>query len=223
MERRPIPAPETTPGWAAGFRRRVPFYFLAAILLALLAGALTFIYLDRLRAEAVPTEKALVARQSIRPGTMVDATMVELRAIPEALLPPDHLTVVEDVLGREVVIPISENEVLLPGKFAGGPDTGLSARLPDGRWAMVLPSSWLLSPVPELTAGDHLDLIAYQPGMPVQEVGVIVSAVEVLQFDGTPHRAEALTVAVSLDEAIAIIYARTNGFSLLALLRPEER
>ncbi|NIS82209.1 MAG: Flp pilus assembly protein CpaB [Anaerolineales bacterium] len=221
MERSPTPPPETTPSWAAGFRRRVPFYILAAILLALLAGALTFVYLDRLRAEAVPTGEALVARRPIRPGTLIDGTMVELRAVPEALLPPDHITTVEEVLGREVVIPIAENEVLLPGKFAGGPGTGLSARLPDGRWAMVLPSGWLVSPVPELTPGDHLDLVAYQSGKPVQEAGVVVSAVEVLQFAGTPTKAEALTLAVSLEEAIAILYARANGFNLLALLRPE--
>ncbi|NIS82045.1 MAG: hypothetical protein GTO14_17980 [Anaerolineales bacterium] len=69
MERVPTPPPETTPSWAAGFRRRVPFYFLAAIMLALLAGALTFVYLDRLRAEAVPTGQALVARQ---PGQTIE-------------------------------------------------------------------------------------------------------------------------------------------------------
>ena len=47
------PSPETTPSWAAGVRRRLPFYLLAALVLAGLAGILTFLYLDRLRAEPV--------------------------------------------------------------------------------------------------------------------------------------------------------------------------
>ena len=47
----PVPAsPETTPQWASGARRRIPFYLLASLLLALLAAVVTFIYLEQARA-----------------------------------------------------------------------------------------------------------------------------------------------------------------------------
>ena len=46
MQRSATPPPETTPSWAAGVRRRIPFYLLAAFLLALLAAVVTFIYLE---------------------------------------------------------------------------------------------------------------------------------------------------------------------------------
>jgi Flp pilus assembly protein CpaB len=221
MDRPQSPPPETTPNWAAGTRRRVPFYLLAAILLSVLAGSLTYVYLDRLRAETLPSESTLVASRDIRAGEMLDESMVELRAVPQAILPAGHLTDLSQALGRVALFPIAANEVLLPKHFAGGPGSGLSARLPDGRWAMVLPSGWLASPVPELTSDDGLDLVAYQAGQPVEEAGVIVTAVQVLEFSGAAADADTLTLAVSLEEAVAILYARSNGFELLALLRPE--
>lgn len=213
-------APETTPNWAAGFRRRIPFYILTAILLALLAGALTYVYLDRLRAEAVPTGTAVVAKQDIDAGSLLTESMIEVRQVPEAILPSGRLIDRSQAVGRVVLYPLQANEVVLANKLTGGAGAGLSGRLPDGRWAMVLPGGWMVSPVPELTPGDRLDLVAYQAGKPVEEAGVIVSAVQILQFQGSPEQVKNLTLAVTLEEAIAILYARTNGFTLLALLRP---
>ena len=86
---------------------------------------------------------------------------------------------------------------------------------------MVLPSGWLVSPVPDIILGDRIDLVAYLSGQPVVEAGVIVGAVEVLEFKGSSANPERLTLAVTLEEAIAILYARANGFNLLTLLRPE--
>jgi hypothetical protein len=68
MKQSPTPPPGMTPNRAAGFCRRVPFYLLAAIPLAVLAGALAFVYLDRLRAEKVSNVRAPVASVDIKPG-----------------------------------------------------------------------------------------------------------------------------------------------------------
>lgn len=68
MARPPVPTPETIPSWAYGVRRRMPFYLMAALLLALLADEVTFIYLEELRTTMVSTAQALVARQAIPPG-----------------------------------------------------------------------------------------------------------------------------------------------------------
>jgi len=45
--------------------------------------------------------------------------------------------------------------------------------------------------------------------------------VEIMGFDGTSDHPDQLTLAVSIEEAVAILYARANGFSLLFLLQPE--
>jgi Flp pilus assembly protein CpaB len=212
------PSPETTPSWAAGVRRRLPFYILAALLLAALAGMLTFFYLDRLRAAAVPTRLAVVARQSIRPGTVLDESMIESRPVPEAVLPANALTSVAEAAGRVVIVPLVPNEVILTSKLAGA-EFGLSSRLPDGRWAMILPAGWLAAPVPAFSAGDRLDLLAYQAGAPAGDAAIIVTAVEVLE--APDETGGGLTLAVTIEQATAIVYARGNGFLVLPLLRPQ--
>src|SRR3972149_4149245 len=156
------PLPETSPNWAASARRRLIFYLFAAILLAILAGTLTFVYLDRLRAASLPSNPAVVALVDIPPGAAVDETMVELKLLPDAALPAGALTDVSQAIGRVAAIPISAREVLLPSRFVGGGGEGLSGRLPDGRWAMILPVGWLVSGTPELVEGDRLEIMAYQ-------------------------------------------------------------
>jgi Flp pilus assembly protein CpaB len=213
------PTVETTPSWAAGVRRRIPFYLGLAFLAAALAGILTFVYLDRLRAAAVPTRLAVVARQEIRPGTLLDETMIEGRPVPEAILPAEALSSAAEAIGRVVIVPLAANEVVLTTKLAGG-ELGLSSRLPDGRWAMSLPGSWLATPLPSIQPGDRLDLMAYQPGSPLAEAGVIVTGVEVLEA-GEAETGGGLTVAVTIEQAAAVAYARGNNFLILPLLRPQ--
>ena len=222
MDRRPpsTDAPETTPTWAAGSRRRLPFYLASAAFLAGLAGILTFLYLDQLRASALPTGRVVVARQDIQPGTLLDASMLDAQPIPQAILPDNALASVEDAVGRVAIVPLTAGEVLLMSKLAGG-EAGLSSRLPDGRWAMVLPAGWLATPLPALESGDRLDLLAYQPGAPLPEAAVIVSAVEVLDLPDDPNAVSGLALAVTLDQASAVVYARGNGFLILPLLRPQ--
>jgi Flp pilus assembly protein CpaB len=220
MNRPAAPPPRTTPGWGAGARRRIPFYLLGALLLAILAGVLTYRYLEQLRNAALPTEAALVARLDIRPGTVVLPEMVEVRSVPQAVLPAGHLTDPQQAEGRVALVAIARGEVLLSERLSGGPESALSARLPDGRWAMVLPVGWLASPLPEMRVGDQIELLAYQEGEPQASAGVVVSGVEVLAIAGSDVAAERVTLAVTLQEATAILYARANGFSLLALLRP---
>ncbi|MGB2895344.1 MAG: SAF domain-containing protein [Anaerolineales bacterium] len=82
MDDKPTPTAETTPSWAAGFRRRIPFYIILAVLLAALAGILTFFFLNNLQANALPTARALVAQRDLRSGTEITADMVETRPVP---------------------------------------------------------------------------------------------------------------------------------------------
>lgn len=213
-------APETTPDWSSSARRRAPFYLAAAFLLAILAGLAAFAFLDGIRQQTVPTGQAPVVNQAIRPGDVLTADSVEVRSVPAGILPDGALTEMSQALGRTAVVPIAAGEVLLSGKLNPEGGGGLSSRLPDGRWAMVLPSGWLLSPVPEIAAGDRIDLLGYQRGAPLSTAGLIVTSVEVLVVYGNKDNPDRLTLAVTMDQATAIGYARANGLNLLALLRP---
>jgi Flp pilus assembly protein CpaB len=194
----------------------------AAILIAGIAGILTFNYLVQIRAESIPSERVLVARVDMYPGDLITPDHIEAQTVPEGILPADHLRKPSEAVGRVVILPIFTHEVILSGKLAGGPSTTLSSRLPDGRWAMVLPGAWLASPLPELTPGDQLDLIAYQSGQSVESAGLIASAVQVLATEGTSINLDPLTIAVSFEQAQIILFSRANGFSILPLLRPKD-
>jgi pilus assembly protein CpaB len=220
MDRSISTSTQTTPPWPGEARRRAYFYLLAAFLLAIIAGFLTFNYLQDLRKAAVPSGQALVARRDIQPGTVISNDHVELREVPETVLPDGYLTVASQAVDRVALVPIIAGEVILAGKLSGGPTDGLSARLPDGRWALTLPKDWLVNPLPDLVSGDRIEIMAYQAGSPVEQVGIIVSGIEVLQFPGSGEGLEHLTLSVTIEEATAILYARGNGFILMILLRP---
>ena len=224
MERQGLPhrpkASETTPNWAASARRRAAFYFIAAVLLALLAALAAFAYLNELGQAALPTARAVVAVQDVEAGTLLQPGMVEVRSVPEAILPASSLGSVSSAVGRVVLVALVPREVVLPNMLSGQGGS-LSARLPDGRYAMVLPAGWFVSPLPEMVAGDRVDLVAYRPGQPEAAVGFIVSGVEIVSVGGQQGSPDRLTVAVSLQEATAIFYSRANGINLMALLRPQ--
>ena len=210
---------QTTPPWASAVRSRRPFYLLVALLLAALAGIATYLYLEDLRQHSIATVEAVVAVGELRPGTVIQSDQVEARGVPPAVLPQGAVVDLGQAIGRVTVNPIAPGEIVLTRDLAGDTGGGLSARLPDGRWAMVLPQGWLVTPLPEVGRGDRLDLIAYQPGQPAESAGVVVEAVEILIAPGSEGGGQ-VTLAVTRAEAIAIVYSRANGFQLLALLRP---
>jgi Flp pilus assembly protein CpaB len=212
------PAPRTSTSWSDDSRRRTWLYVAIALMLALLAGLLTYQYLDDLQRKSLPTAGAVVARQSIDPGEEIAAAAVERRDVPVVVVPDSALTSVEQAVGRRARFGLEANEVVLRRDVAADEAAGLSGRLPDGRWAMVLPAGWLVSPLAEHAEGDRLDLLAYQAGQASSEAALIVQSVEIVSLPD--DRAGSVTLSVSLEQAVSIVYARSNGFQVVGLLRP---
>jgi pilus assembly protein CpaB len=212
------PARSTTPNWSGGFRRRLPFYILIAIFFSLLAGVLAFVYLEDARARMLPSIPVVVAARDLEPGTRLSVEELHVMTVPEAIVPSDALREISQASGRVLSVPIREQQVVLESQFIESSGKGISSHLPKDHWAFVMPTAWLASPVPSASAGDHFDLMAYQPGRPADEVGVIVSRVRLL--NGTESGAQIILV-LTLEEAKTILYARANGFTLVLLLRPE--
>jgi Flp pilus assembly protein CpaB len=205
---------------AAGTRRRAGYYLILAALLALLAGALVFAYLDSLRRATLPVQPALTARVVIRPGTVLTQDMVEVRLFPAALLPAGSLERPSQAVGRTAQIPLEPGEVLLAGKLQRGEQGGLANLVPEGQRAMVLPAGWLAGAPPPLAAGDRIDLLAIHPQAVVNSGGLVLSDVEILGTAGAAEVPERIFLAVSLEQAQAVLQARAGGYHLLLLARP---
>jgi Flp pilus assembly protein CpaB len=211
--------PEATPSWSELSRRRSSFYLIAALLLATLAGLLSYRFLQRIRLETLPSTRALVARVDIEPGTVIEPSMVVQKMAPEAFIPSNALTGISEAVGRETFLPIEANEILLGSRLAGGNLSRLSAKLAEGRWALVLPGSWLASPLPELIAGDRIDILAYTQSISGETGGLLVQGIQILAVSGSNASPDAVTISVSMTEAESILVARVNGFLMSALLR----
>jgi Flp pilus assembly protein CpaB len=210
--------PHTSPPWIGAPRTRAPFYVLLAVLLAAVAGILTYRYLGQLRAHTLPSGQVVVAVRGFFPGDQVSTDSVRIEAMPQAIIPDGALTQAQSAIGRVVVWPVSEGEILIQRDLLGEQGGQLAASLPADKWALTLPGSWMAGPLYGVERGDRIDVIAYQAGQPADQAAIVLQSIEILV---PPTENENLAVlAVTDGEAIALLYARANGFSLLALLRP---
>lgn len=211
--------PETTPRWHQATRSRARLYLMMALLLALLAAVLTYLYLQRIREQSLPTTPAVVVVSHLPPQSVLSQDSLELRQLPRAMLPQGAIQDLEQATGRLTRYPMAAGEVLLQQDLLSEQDAGLAGRLPDGRWAMVLPIGWLASPLPQIEQGDHLDILAYPPGQDVEQAELIVERVELVEVNGPVEGVARVTLAVSLEQATSILYSHVNGFQMLGLLR----
>ena len=103
-----------------------------------------------------PTPVVVAAADLIR-GTSVSPTMVQIRSIPSAVVPPGALTSLEDVEGRVLAGDIAEGEVMTETRIAGEGVGPIAALVPPGLRGFVLPSG---VPSDVLRPGDLVDVLA---------------------------------------------------------------
>jgi len=102
-------------------RRRARLVLIVGLLIAVLAGAGTFLYSSGSKTEAPPpakTSDVLVASHDIPTRTALTAADLKIQKYPTELAPPAAITRAEDVIGKIVQVPISAGEPILPTKFA---------------------------------------------------------------------------------------------------------
>ena len=102
-------------------RRRARLVLIVGLLIAVLAGAGTFLYSSGSKTEAPPpvqTTDVLVASHDIPTRTALTAADLKVQKFPTELAPPAAITRAEDVIGKIVQVPISAGEPILPTKFA---------------------------------------------------------------------------------------------------------
>ena len=163
-----------------------------------------------------------VAAHAVPVGTSLDASDVRMRTLPRAVIPRGAVaSTAGAVVGRVALVPLSEGEVVTAAKVAPTGLTGIAALLTDDARALAIPTT---AGTPPLHPGDHVDLLASfdvdrQPGdsagkesPPTFPVAKHATVLDV------GH--QAVTVAVTADEAPRLAYALTHGAITLALTAP---
>jgi len=102
-------------------RRRARLVLIVGLLIAVLAGAGTFVLSSGSKSEApapVPTTDVLVASHDIPSRTALAAADLKVVKYPTDIAPVAALSKPADVIGKIVQVPISAGEPILPTKFA---------------------------------------------------------------------------------------------------------
>lgn len=210
-------------------RSPLPFWALSVAL-----AACTGLTVSRLVREADARASRLgglvdapVMTRAVEAGAVLRAGDVAVRRLPAAALP--HGRLAASPTGAVVLVPLAAGEVLLASKLAPDGLRGVAALLPPGRRALAVP----VSPGGlALRLGDRVDVLATfdvvgepaptDPGDPADPTGAaapptfpVASAALVVDVGD-----EAVTVAVSADEAPRVAFALARGTVALALTSP---
>jgi Flp pilus assembly protein CpaB len=154
--------------------RRGWLWYLAGLLLAVIAGVVTILALRQALPVAKPDQPArravIVARKDIGARQIVSSESVEARALLLEEIPSGAIFQVEDAVGKLSLQDVKAGQPVLAQSLvastagAGGAvitSTGaLAALLPPDKIGIVLPAGDLLSQSGEINAGDHLDILA---------------------------------------------------------------
>lgn len=189
-------------------RRAVVAYWIAAVGLAGVTGVIVASLVREAEDQAARygvVTRVLVARQSIAVGAVIRSADVAERQMPRAFIPTGRLAT--SVLGRTVVVPLAQGEVVLASKLAPEGLRGVAALLRSGERALALP----LGPgTPPLGLGDRVDVLATNPSDGVTVV--VAHAARVVGLD-----AQAVTVAVRAAETPGVAAALAAATVTLAL------
>ncbi|MEN6564338.1 MAG: Flp pilus assembly protein CpaB [Christensenella sp.] len=139
---------------------------LFALIAALCAGALLYVYLGRLEQQKqVPIvyENVAVASQNISAYTPITAEMVEIKQVPQGTSHPLAARTAEEVIGFVTESELIEGEEILPAKLKqpGQTESGLSYIVPEGMRAVTVAVDEVSGVAGFLQRGDYVDVIAY--------------------------------------------------------------
>jgi Flp pilus assembly protein CpaB len=226
--------------------RRGWIWYLAGLLLAIVAGVVAVVALQQAVPQAEPappaTQPVIVAREAIDARQVVLPEQLETKNLLLSEVPSGAVFRIEDAAGKFTLQPIAAGQPLLaqnlvsisPG--AGGTITTtskLAALLPADKIGVVLPAGDLLSKSGEVGTGDRVDVLASlsvassaqgKGGqvtlITLQNVPVIKTLQEVSGNKDQPNKITGLVVAVDPQDAVTLKYFVDAGANVSIGLRP---
>lgn len=180
------------------------------------------------------TVELVVARYSMKKGTVVDADNVALRAVPADFAHSNALT--KDsfarMSGRTLAYDIQPGEMLLASLLQASKPPTFSARVDAGRRAMTIAVDEINSISGLLDPGDVIDLIVglerrgKKMAIPLlQGVQVMATGQRMVDDPQTGERRQYATVTLNLtpSQATALVGARDGGKFTALLRNPKDR
>jgi pilus assembly protein CpaB len=215
--------------------------FMVFVLAITAGGALafgTYNYMQHLpaRTEPFPTRQVVVAATDLDIGAEITRTDIKVIDWPANAVPAAAISDPKDVIGRGIVLPMIENEPVLPMKLAskeaGG---GLPPAIPPGLRAVSVRVNEVIGVAGYVLPGTRVDVVATlnPTGAGAETTSkVILTNVQVLAA-GTkidretdknkPMPVSVVTLLVNPEEAERLTLASTEGKIQLALRNPLDK
>lgn len=179
---------------------------LLAVVFGIIAALFVFMYLNTLETtyrKGAEKVNVLVANQYIDQATMIDSSLVEVKAVPKDYLQPRAIQSAEDLAdsdGRNLfmtVVPIEKGEQIITTKlYMLGMDTGISAIIPSQHRAITI----------VFDRGEISGII--KPGNKVDIIGL---------FEYEDNKGETQETAITLLQNTLVL---SVGKSLLGAIKP---
>jgi len=211
--------------------------FVVLVLALTAGGALAFAtynYVQNVptRTVSVPTRPVVVAATDLQIGASLDDHAVRVVEWPATAMPKDAISDPKDVVGRGLIMPVLENEPILPTTLASkDAGAGLPPAIPPGLRALSVRVNEVIGVAGYVLPGTHVDVVAtVNPGDKQGDMTskVILTNVLVLaagtkmEQDGNnkPMAVNVVTLLVNPDESERLTLAAGEGKIQLALRNP---
>lgn len=198
----------------------------------------TYNYVQNVPAKtvAMPTSSVVVAAADLDIGAEIHREDIRVIEWPANSVPQGIISDPNEVIGRGVVIPVIQNEPILPMKLAtkdGG--VGLPPAIPPGLRAVSVRVNEVIGVSGYVVPGTRVDIVAtVNPGQNQQDITskVILTNVQVLAAGtkierdtekGKPIPVNVVTLLVNPDESERLTLAATEGKIQLALRNPLDK
>jgi len=181
--------------------------------------------------DARPGVDVVVAANDLQVGTKIADHDVKLVRFPEDTLPAHTFRKMSSVIGRGVILPISQGEFILPDKMAGeNAGSGLPSLIPPEMRAVSVRVNEVVSVAGFVMPGTRVDvLLTGNPsGATDQQTTTVLQNVLVIatgqklerNAGGDPQMTPVITLLVSPDDAQRLTLASTQGRIQLTLRNP---
>jgi pilus assembly protein CpaB len=212
------------------------------LLLALAAGGGlaygTYSYMQNVQVKTVslPTRPVVVAAADLELGAELRADDLRVVEWPESAMPMGAFSNPEEVVGRGLVMPVIQNEPILPMKLAGkGAGSGLPVVIPEGKRAVSVRVNEVIGVAGYVLPGTKVDVLATASTSEKREdttTKLVLSNVQVLAAgtkleqdaeQGKPVSVTVVTLLVTPEESEKLTLGATEGKIQLALRNPLDK
>lgn len=227
-------------------QRRGWLWLTSGILLALLAGLMTFQIVNELATAAKVAEEkdaatvsVIVAVADIASFVAINSGMVTLTEVPATMAPKEYVANIEDVVGKMTLAPVTLGEILVAPRLVDpvDPDAPVLYTMKPDEVMIAVPTAALAGQLGLLSVGQHVDIAYSNEFAYKDESGEVVNdevfttflSLQNLEIKGLMSRAvakegispapDAILLAVAPQEALILKYLIDSGAPMDILMR----